>query len=95
VRFDAPVAGAWLLAGFPMVALAENGYVWARALQWLFPHAPALAVGKAIVAGLGPGASEVQAIPAVLLTAGLVGAAYGAACFAGGLAVLRRRSISA
>ena len=92
-RFDAPVAGAYLLAGFPVVGLAENGFWWARALQWLFPHAPALAVAKAVVPFGTNGPAEAL-LPALFLLAALVAALWGAACVAAGTVVLRRRSIS-
>jgi ABC-type transport system involved in multi-copper enzyme maturation permease subunit len=92
-RFDAPLAGAWLLAGFPVVALAENGWRWAQALQWLFPHAPALAAVKAVAPGFnGPGA---EVLPLVFLLVALVAAVWGAGCVAAGAFVLRRRTISA
>lgn|GEM_PF-571271 len=92
-RFDAPLAGAWLLAGFPVVALAENGWRWAQALQWLFPHAPALAVVKAVAPGFnGPGA---EVLPLVFLLVALVAAVWGVGCVAAGAFVLRRRTISA
>lgn len=93
VRIDAPVAGAWLLAGFPVVALAENGYRWARVLEWLFPQGPALAVVKHFVNQSG-GAATVQSLPPVILLVALVAAVWGAALTAAGVAVLRRRAIS-
>lgn len=91
-RFDAPVAGAWLLAGFPLVALAENGYWWAKVLVWLFPHGVALAVGKAIMPQGPTSPSDIQPI---FLLAALIAAVWGAACTVAGAVVLRRRSISA
>ena len=91
-RFDAPLAGAWLLAGFPMVALAENGYRWAKVLVWLFPHGSALAVIKAVMPRTPMGPSEVETL---FLVAALLAAIWGAACTVAGAVVLRRRSISA
>lgn len=91
LRFDAPLAGAWLLAGFPVVALAENGYGFAKVLQWLFPHAPALALGKALFP-LGP--TTPGEVSAIFFVVSLVAALVGAACTAAGVFVLRRRAIS-
>jgi hypothetical protein len=92
LRFDAPLAGAWLLAGFPVVALAENGFRWAQALQWLFPHGPALAVAKAAIP-MGP--STPPDIALVFFVIAAVAAVWGALCTAAGVVVLRRRAISA
>lgn len=90
LRFDAPVAGAWIMAGFPVVALAENGYWWAQALQWLFPHGWALQLAKAV---FGPAASGVS--PELVTALGAcIAVVYGLLCLAGGVAVLRRRSIA-
>ena len=91
-RFDAPLAGAWLLAGFPMAALAENGYWWAKVLVWLFPHGAALAIGKAI---MRQGPTSPSAIVPLFLLAALIAAVWGAACTVAGAVALRRRSISA
>ena len=91
LRFDAPLVGAWLVAGFPVVALAENGYVVPKMLQWLFPQGPALALLKVMV----PRAELMTPndfLPAILVAVA-VAVAYGAAGIAGGIAVLRRRSI--
>jgi hypothetical protein len=93
VRFDAPLAGAYLAAGIPAIALAENGFWWAQALRWLFPHGWALALAKtAIVSPNGPAAGEVGML---FLLVAAVAAAWGLACTAAGVAVLRRRAISA
>lgn len=90
VRFDAPAAGAWLMAGFPVVALAANGYWWAQALQWLFPHGWAYQVAMAV---FGPRAVGISPELMVALAA-CIGVVYGLLCLAGGVAVLRRRSIA-
>jgi hypothetical protein len=92
VRFDAPVAFGWLMAGFPMVAFAENGRWWAQALQWLFPQGPAVALVKAVVPRIdSPSLADVRVAVGLAM---LVAVAYGVACLAAGVAVLRRRSIS-
>jgi len=90
VRIDAPVAGAWLMAGFPVVVFAANGYRVAQALQWLFPHGWAFQLGKAV---FGPQAIGVSPELMVALAA-CIGILYGLLCVAGGVAVLRRRSIA-
>ncbi len=96
IRFDAAAAVAWLVAGIPVVAFAENGQRWAQALQWLFPHGPAFAVLKALVPRNGvPGGLTAAGVEVGVALALLVGVAYGAACVLAGVAVLRRRSISA
>ncbi len=95
IRYDAAVALAWLFAGFPVVAFAQNGFWWAQPLQWLFPHGPAFAAFTSVVprnVGSPSGAME-QLVMGLVLVA-LVAVAYGAACVAAGVAVLRRRSIS-
>jgi hypothetical protein len=92
IRLDAPVAFGWLMAGFPMVAFAENGRWWAQALQWLFPQGPALALAKAVMPfRSNPSEAELRLGIGLAM---LVAVAYGVACVAAGVAVLRRRSIS-
>ena len=92
IRFDAPIAAAWLLTGFPLVAGGANGIAGARALSWLFPQAPALALVNALglMQDRGP-PSRIVLTGAVVI---LVCVAYGLLAFLGGVAVLRRRSIS-
>jgi hypothetical protein len=93
LRFDAPLAAGWLLAGFPVVALAENGYWWGKVFQWLFPQGPMLAAAKSLMPN-GPDSGAYTAEVALMLwLVAAVAAAYGAAAAAGGVAVLRRRSI--
>lgn len=89
IRFDAPVAAVWLLAGFPVLAASENHWALARALVWLFPQGPAAAAVKA--AGLTNGPGDPLVFGALVV---LVGVLYGLLAFAGGVAVLRRRAIS-
>jgi hypothetical protein len=89
IRFDAPVAAVWLLAGFPVLAASENHWALARVLVWLFPQGPAAALAKAVVPVRGPG-DVVLFVATVVLAAVL----YGLLAFAGGVAVLRRRAIS-
>lgn len=89
VRFDAPLAAAWLLAGFPVVVAAENHVPGARALSWLFPQGPAVALIKDLVAVRG--VKDVVFLGALAI---LIAVVYGLLAFAGGVAVLRRRSIS-
>lgn len=88
VRFDAPIAAAWLMAGFPVVVAAENGLPGARALSWLFPQGPAVAAAKAIEAGR-PGAITLAGAVVILIAI-----LYGLVAFAGGMVVLRRRPVS-
>ena len=91
VRFDAPLVGAWLVAGFPVVALAENGYWFGKVAQWLFPQGPALAVLKSMAR---PTESfSPNDFFAAVAVAVLVAVAYGVAGIVAGVAVLRRRSI--
>ncbi|GJG85601.1 hypothetical protein tb265_07820 [Gemmatimonadetes bacterium T265] len=93
IRFDAPVAAAWLLAGFPVYALGEVGLPGARVLAWLFPQGPAAALAR-WATGLGPAAQAVGTLGlGTVLVAALV-VAYGLLALAGGVAVLRRRPIS-
>lgn len=91
VRVDAPLVGAWLVAGFPVVALAENGYWFGKVAQWLFPQGPALAVLKSVM----PRADSFTPhdFLAAIMVAVVVAVAYGVAGVAAGVAVLRRRSI--
>ena len=92
VRFDAPLAAAYLFAGFPAVALAENGFWWAKVLQWLFPQGVAIQIGKAFVLGNVPTSADVVGM---FLAVALFASVWGAACTAAAAAVLRRRAISA
>lgn len=89
IRFDAPIAAAWLLAGFPMVVAAENHWTIARALMWLFPQGPAVALIETLVKGRG-----VHDVVLLGALATLVAVLYGLLAFVSGVAVLRRRSIS-
>jgi hypothetical protein len=92
VRFDAPLAAGYLVAGFPVVALAENGYRLSKVLQWLFPQGVALQIGKFVVLGHTPTPSE---ITLMFFAVAVFAAVWGAACTAAGAVVLRRRAISA
>ena len=92
VRFDAPIAAAWLLIGFPVVGAAESGIAGARALSWLFPQGPALAVAKAVGAGRSAATPEQVILAGALII--LIAVIYGLLALAGGVAVLRRRTIS-
>ncbi|HEY0779494.1 MAG TPA: ABC transporter permease [Gemmatirosa sp.] len=89
IRFDAPVAAAWMLAGFPMAVASENHWPIARILVWLFPQGPAVALVKAFGAGRGSG--NVVVLGALVV---LVAVLYGLLALGGGVAVLRRRAIS-
>lgn len=93
LRWDAPIAAAWLAAGVPLTAAAYNGFWWAQPLRWLFPHGPAVAVFEALRPANMGDVNSVAQILTPLTGAALVGAAYGLACVAAGVAVLRRRSI--
>lgn len=86
VRFDAPVAAVWLLAGFPVYGAARLDVPGAGILSWLFPQGWAFTAVRA--AGLPAGGAISIAVVAVLAVA------YGLLAFAGGVAVLRRRAIS-
>lgn len=89
IRFDVPVAAAWLLAGFPMTVASESHWPFARVFVWLFPQGPAVALVKAFGAGRGPG--DIVLFGALVV---LVAVLYGLLAFAGGIAVLRRRAIT-
>ncbi len=89
IRFDAPVAAAWIMAGFPVVIAAQKHWPGARALSWLFPQGPVIAMLEALAAGQHPEQVVRFGAMAVLLVV-----LYGLLAFAGGVAVLRRRSIS-
>lgn len=89
IRFDAPVAAAWLLAGFPIVVAAERHWPGARLLSWLFPQGPAFALVQAL--RVGHGVQDIVLLGSLVI---LVAVLYGLLAFAGGVAVLRRRSIS-
>lgn len=93
LRFDAALAGGWLLAGFPVVAFAENGYWWAQALRWLFPQGWMLAIGKVWLPQGPAGPVITPEVAIVLALCALVAVVYGAAAYVAGVAVLRRRSI--
>jgi hypothetical protein len=90
-RFDAPVAGAYLAAGFPIVALAENGFRWAMPLKWLFPQGVALEIGKTVLEQRNPLPAD---ITTMFLGVALLAALWGALCTVAGAVVLRRRAIS-
>jgi hypothetical protein len=90
-RFDAPLAGAYLAAGFPIVALAENGFRWAMPLKWLFPQGVALEIAKGVVGQRNPLPAE---ITTMFFGVALFAAIWGVICTAVGAVVLRRRAIS-
>jgi ABC-type transport system involved in multi-copper enzyme maturation permease subunit len=92
LRFDAPLAGAYLLAGFPAVALAENGFRWAMVVRWLFPQSYALALARPMFDNPNP---PLATIGMMFVAAAVFAALWGAACVAAAVAVLRRRAISA
>lgn len=92
LRFDAPIAAAWLAAGFPVAALAANGFWWAKVLKWLFPQGPALALAQAL-AGPGGPTTDAAALALGLTLALAVAVPWGLAGVVAGVAVLRRRSI--
>lgn len=93
VRFDAPIAAAWLLAGFPVTVAAANHWPGARVLMWLFPQGPFYAVAEALsVSRRGPAVAQDLLLFGVIAV--LIAVLYGLLAFAGGVAVLRRRSIS-
>lgn len=93
VRFDAPIAAAWLIAGFPVTVAAANHWTGARTLMWLFPQGPTLAVMEAL-GGFRRGPTSPADVVLLVTWTVAIAVLYGLLALAGGVAVLRRRSIS-
>lgn len=89
LRYDAPLAFGWLLAGFPVTVLAQQGWRWAQPLQWLFPQGWAVGAVQTVFQS-----TPQEPTAAVVMVAALIAVVYGLICAAAGVAVLRRRAIS-
>lgn len=95
LRWDAPIAAVWVGAGFPIAVAAQEGMRVGVLLQWLFPQGYGMAAFTVIAPEHLQTVNSVAEVIAPAAGAGLAAAAYGLLCVTAGVAVLRRRSISA